>query len=381
MKNYDIKPACNFCASPYYDKNFSNVNAMSFDALKPDKKGYPVLMDFTLENTCNLSCIMCDSSLSSSLQKKQTHDDCNNSFSFDEDFLYQLEAFYPHLKTVVFTGGEPFLIKTYFKIWARLIEVNPHITINITTNGTVYNEEIAKLLESAKFNITVSVDSFVPALYEKIRLGANFEKTMENAQKFSDYCKKAGTLFTIIVCPMQSNAMEIPDMVRKCNQNSWNVSFNQVIKPWQLALWSLPSEKIESLLRFYKAQKFVANNDIIYRDNITKFEALSALTENYLKKAIKREKNPLPADEIINLKQNIITVLKTKINESVNYEKIEKKSEKIEEIIHGLPDILIKTALIDYLNNINTDLLLNELENTDVSTTIERLSIIAFNID
>jgi hypothetical protein len=69
MLKYSIPSSCNFCSSAFYLENFTNVNALSFDYLEHNEAGYPTLMDFSLENSCNLSCIMCDASLSSSIQK------------------------------------------------------------------------------------------------------------------------------------------------------------------------------------------------------------------------------------------------------------------------------------------------------------------------
>ncbi len=131
MKDYDIPDSCNFCASPFYSQDYKNVNALEFDYLEPNDNGFPALMDFSLDNTCNLACIMCDASLSSSIQmKKEPKEKCFETFSYDEDFVSQLEEFIPYLKFAVFTGGEPFLIKSYYSIWDKMIELNKDIIIN-----------------------------------------------------------------------------------------------------------------------------------------------------------------------------------------------------------------------------------------------------------
>ncbi|MGM0650497.1 MAG: radical SAM protein, partial [Bacteroidota bacterium] len=243
MQKYEIPDACRFCYKDFIHENYDNVMARQYDALSMNNNGYPTHIDFSLSNICNLECIMCDASLSSSIAKKQGFFNGEN-YKYGDDFLTQLEAFLPHLKTATFTGGEPFLMDINYKILYRLFDVNPDVSVHITSNGTVLNQKVKEVLERGHFDITLSLDSFQPDNYEYIRKNASYEKTMKNLEWFSQYCKNKGTVLSISVCPMQINWKDIVDLIDKCNNNGWKFIFNKVVKPWNLALWSLPSEEL-----------------------------------------------------------------------------------------------------------------------------------------
>lgn len=380
MKTYNIPKSCSFCSSPFYADNFSNVNAISFDDYLPNTNGYPVLMDFSLENTCNLECIMCDASLSSSIAKSKSCNVSDNKYDYDDEFVAQLREFLPHLKSTVFTGGEPFLIKSYYSIWEKMIEVNPEIEINITTNGTVYNSRIENILNDGKFNITVSFDSLVPEVYNSIRKGAEFDKTFENVLKFSNYCKNAGTIFSITVCPMQINRFDISDIVRKCNEENWDFSYNTVLKPWSQALWSLSSIEMLEVIDSYKSQSFEESKSLYSKGNIGKFNSLILLLEDWLIKIKGFEANPRSENKIEDLRGKIIEtfVNKTNVESAVGQQK--NLESKIKDILIQIPDVLVSEEFLKYISEFDSKTLILELEENDIDTIVDHLCIVAFNL-
>ncbi|HNQ67642.1 MAG TPA: radical SAM protein [Bacteroidales bacterium] len=380
MRNFDIPKSCNFCSSAFYSENFSNVNALSFDFLEQAQNGYPALMDFSLENTCNLSCIMCDASLSSSIQKEKNIYPLDKNFHYDDGFISQLEEFLPNLKVAVFTGGEPFLIKSYFPIWKKMIEINPKITINVTTNGTVYNSVIEDILLRGRFNITVSVDSFEAANYNCIRKGADFNKTMANVYKFAEYCKNRGSIFTITACPMQMNSSDIPGIVSKCNSEDWDISFNTVIKPWNQALWSLKSEELEDVINYYKNYNFESTTSQLASGNIKKFSSLIDLLQIWLDKTKNFEVNIKSEISINDLRKEIFNIFIAKLSETEVKNNRLLVQEKVKLVVLKIPDMLISEALLNYADKMSKEMIKNEFEQNDIDTIIDHMCIIAFNI-
>ncbi len=380
MKTYDIPKSCSFCSTPFYANNFSNVNAVSFDKLEQNENGYPVLMDFSLENTCNLECIMCDSSLSSSIAKSKLCDNSGSKFEYGEEFVSQLGDFLPHLKSSIFTGGEPFLIKSYYSIWEKMIEVNPDVIINITTNGTVYNSRIENILKQGKFNITVSFDSFEPDVYNEIRIGAEFDKTWTNVLNFSDYCKQMGTVFSITVCPMQINRMDIPQVVRKCNEKNWDFSYNTVLKPWSQALWSLSSGEMQKLIDYYKSEKIKKTNSLRAKGNIAKFNSLVLLLEDWLIKIKGFESQPVSENEIQELKASLEASFEEKLLGKYNDEDLALLKTKITEVFNQMPSVLISEEFLKYFSKFDSNTLRMELEENDIDTIIDHMCIVSFNL-
>ncbi|MDD2635616.1 MAG: radical SAM protein [Bacteroidales bacterium] len=376
MKSYNIPKSCSFCSSPFFNSNFSNVNAISFDYLECNSDGYPVLMDFSLENTCNLQCIMCDASLSSAIAKQKGKTTNSDKYLYDSSFVKQLTEFLPHLKYAVFTGGEPFLINSYFPIWEKMIEINPEIIINITTNGTIFNPRIEDVLKKGKFNLTVSFDSFVPEIYNLIRKGADFETSLANVFKFAAYCKSANTQFTITICPMQINKMDVPNIMRKCNLEGWNFTYNIVLKPWNLALWSLSSDNINDLILFYKNEDFGKIDNQTAERNIVNYNSLISLLEEWLIKILNFERNAPSASETQVLRNELILVF----NRKLSLLPLNKFEIGGKDVFDQIPAMLIKPELLNYLEYLNAQLLLIEIENNDIDTIIDHLCIVAFNL-
>lgn len=374
MRKYRIPEACSFCAAPYYARDYTNVAALSFDYLKPNANGYPVLMDFSLENTCNLKCIMCDASLSSSIAKERNQTVKPKESFYGDDFLLQLEAFIPHLKYAVFTGGEPFLIDIYYKIWDKILSLNPVVTFNIITNGTILNRAVIDFLKKAKVNIIVSVDSFQVETYNKIRRGADLNKTLKNVYEFAGICQSKNTDFTITVCPMIINAYEIPEIVNKCNQENWNFIFNTVLKPWHQALWSLEQSKLKHLIAFYKTYHIKGDNALAI-NNKSKFNSLIRLLENWLEKLKQFDLKPKNSIEVIKMRNEIKEIITIALSETAS-----EHINKVEYIIDEIPDLLIRKSFLDYVKNLSKPVIINEFVDNDQDTIIDHFCIVAFNL-
>ncbi len=81
-------------------------------------------------NTCNLACVYCDSSLSSTWAKE-----LNEPIRVDEQQLAKTKEYVlanaPNLKNVYLAGGEPLLMKENSELLDRL---DPSCTVRINTN-------------------------------------------------------------------------------------------------------------------------------------------------------------------------------------------------------------------------------------------------------
>jgi sulfatase maturation enzyme AslB (radical SAM superfamily) len=218
-----------------------------------DKVGiFPRILELELSNTCNLQCVMCSGRVSSSIRKHREKLPPIVS-PYDEAFVDQLKEFIPHLKKICFYGGEPFLIDIYYKILDIVIKINPSIRIYAVTNGTIFNQKIANLLKSVPFNLLVSIDSLKPDLFSQIRVGAKLNEVIENFKKFQNLTNGNTS---ISHTPMRLNWTETPDIIKFCNQHNSRVNLSYVDKPANMALWSLPIEKLDEIYNFYQRIKF-----------------------------------------------------------------------------------------------------------------------------
>ena len=97
--------------------------------------------------------------------------------------------------------GEPFLFKNEMLDWIKNCKEMYAIT-NATLLDTEYIIKLSRY--SNKFKLAVSFDSIKKETYEKIRVGANFEKTMENLLLL----KKVNLLDQVLYCVQSDNITE-----------------------------------------------------------------------------------------------------------------------------------------------------------------------------
>ena len=248
----DFSKGCELCLVQLQSRNFAGTRMLQFDHLgsKPAAGEYPRLMEFEIANVCNLECIMCNGYYSSLIRRNRERLPPLKS-PYDAGFVEQLGPFLPHLIEAKFLGGEPFLIQRYWEIWERFLEVNPRVTIPVTTNGTMLTDRVLSILKALDFRIVLSIDSIVRETYESIRRNADYGEVMNHLRYFLDYMHRKGEPLFAAVCPMQQNWSEMPGMLDFCNEQGARLIFNSVLYPESSSLRSLSSAALDEVLHCY----------------------------------------------------------------------------------------------------------------------------------
>ncbi len=267
----NLKFDCSICHQQIQAKNFTGVKAASYDAYYPYHPERPAFMEFCLDNTCNLACVMCNSLLSSSIRKNEHLPPLEKKY--DERFVEQLLPYIPFLKEAVFSGGEPFLIPIYYKIWERMLDLNPQMTIGIVTNGSTLNSRIKDMLEQGRFKINISIDSVHRETYEAVRRNASFDILMNNFEWFKEYGNRKNLPVNIPVCPLTKNWDKIPEVVRFANKNDVSINFVYVDRPFSQALIHSTPEYLEKIIALYEHEKFDAVSTCSV-NNVKRFKGL-----------------------------------------------------------------------------------------------------------
>lgn len=288
VEKNDLSYDCQICLNKIQIGSNTNLKARDYDKFKQGK--WPQIMEFCLDNVCNLACDMCNSALSSTIRKNNDLPPFQTKYS--EEFLNELDEFIPYLKEAVFVGGEPFLIPSYFVIWDKIKKLNPSIIISIVTNGTVLNNRIKSVLKDGKFNLNISIDSVDKNTYEKIRNNAKFDTLMNNFEWFKDYCEHKQTTLNIPICPMTSNWKTIPDVVRFAIKNNAYINFCYVDKPLSLSLIEASPELLETILKSFSIEQFEMNS-FLSQQNVEKFKNLILDIEKWRERQLNKLKNNL----------------------------------------------------------------------------------------
>lgn len=166
----------------------------------------PRMIDMEASRICNLSCPACmrgaDSSLAQ-VHKNDTH------FLTLEQFR-KIHQCIPTIGTLNFmSDGEP-LMDPELRDLIHYASLNDIHTV-LTTNATLITKEFIDFCkENNVYRMHASVDAAHKELYESIRIGADFQKTLENVKLMG----QSGITLCINVVLVQQNIQEMSNMVR-----------------------------------------------------------------------------------------------------------------------------------------------------------------------
>jgi sulfatase maturation enzyme AslB (radical SAM superfamily) len=314
IKQKDLQTSCKTCQNYLLNGNFTNVLAKAYDNDVP-LGDFPTLMEFELENTCNLECTMCNGLLSSSIRKNREGLPPLQS-PYGDKFVQELREFIPHLKEARFNGGEPFLIHIYYKIWDAILELNPTLRMVIATNGSALNARIKDYLSRGNFHINLSMDGFSKETYEKVRINGNHDRLMENFDYFHKYCKDNDRVLCVMINPLRQNWQEMPHFVNFCNDRNIQLWFNTIVRPEDQAIWNLSVEELRNIYQtlssaFIKPCTITSAN--IYQYNLDTYNNLvHHQIKDWLRDAEKRadEAKAVFADASLSAEQNFWNKMK-----------------------------------------------------------------------
>ena len=170
---------------------------------------FPLHLIIELTNACNLSCIHCSRPVKNE----------NRMLDYESVKGFIDEAAKYHLPSLLLSyGGEVFLYKDTLRTIEYASDKKCFLEISIVTNGTLMLPESADaILGSGLTQIVFSVDALSSEKYEMIRVGADYEKTMNNINYFlkrKKKLKKKRPLVRIQMVGMNINREEIEDFVK-----------------------------------------------------------------------------------------------------------------------------------------------------------------------
>ncbi len=153
-------------------------------AVKPERRIFNVQVDLT--NYCNLKCKMCY------FQFQSIPVEARRRLSYDQ-LVKIVGPWADRIKSLGLScGAEPLLAerKELLKILGFPREYGIPRSL-LTTNATLMDEEVARrIVDSGIGIIQISMDSHLKEKYEMIRVGAHFDRVVENIKYLRDYKKE-----------------------------------------------------------------------------------------------------------------------------------------------------------------------------------------------
>ena len=199
-------------------------------------EGDLTFIDMSLNNQCNLSCRMCNDTLSSSWSKITGS---YNSVQFDA--LDQID--WTKVKRIKYTGGEPFVTKEIKHIIDIAAENN--IILHFNTNCTFFPEKyIDKLLSAKKVYMALSIDGF-NKIAEYIRHGTNWKTTNSIIERWLSY--KDQITFNINTVVQAYNIHCLSEVHEFANKNNLIINAEPIQNPSYFSLNALPVEYVDAI--------------------------------------------------------------------------------------------------------------------------------------
>ena len=248
MQAYDLPSGCATCKWEIEHNNPQGAFSKIFDTIsvREEQPQWPKTIWFALSNTCNLECVQCVGEFSSSIRKNR-EGLAPLPRVYQDDFFAEIRGFLPHLEQAVFLGGESFLCPENFRIWDMMIEDGLRTPFFVTTNGTVFDRRVERVLEHLPCTVSVSLDGATRQTVESIRRNAKFDVVMKNIRKFIEARGRAN--FGLSYCLMPQNQHEFADFLLLADELGCNASVNKIYWPPRFSMNTLSTKELETIVQ------------------------------------------------------------------------------------------------------------------------------------
>ena len=193
-----------------------------------------------LTTKCNLRCLMCGFS----------DIDNDKKINISDEFLQFFKSNIQYFERIVWQGGEPFLYNEIFNL-VDLAKKN-NVFQQISTNFLLFNDKNIEKICDEKITLSISIDGITKDIYEKIRLGGNFETLIKNLNILKKYKENKTFKMIMAVVVMPINFMQLDDMVKfAINYGFDEINFQKYMKKRDMDL-DLNTEQLDFVLKRIK---------------------------------------------------------------------------------------------------------------------------------
>lgn len=252
LERGSFEHGCDFCAWQSRGGDESAAFARGFDHLRPDeyRLTWPKQLELALTNACNLQCAMCNGNWSSAIR---LHREGRPPMvpAYGEAFFEELSEFLPHLESVRFFGGEPFLGAEPLRVMEMLAQLDDPPRVTLTTNGTICTERVKRIVRKLRPQIVVSIDGATTKTYDRIRQGAHLPEVLENLDWFRAELSDGSV--TVASCLMTSNWFEFTEMLQLAEGRGMDIGINVVRFPAEQSLYHLKSDRLRTVVERLEA--------------------------------------------------------------------------------------------------------------------------------
>jgi len=223
-----------------------------------------------LTEKCNFACTYCFFEGSYSRSKENVTNmtrkialDSVGKFAKYLKKAYEYPDFHPHEPGIVFYGGEPFLnADVFFDAVVEVISLKKrgvfpqNLAININTNGSTINKEIASFCAKHDIEVDVSLDGY-EAVHDSCRVWRGKSKgTFKDVMRGIGFLKEAGAKICISCTVSEKNVASLPEIF------NWfldgvgisNVGFNPLLnsRQYKISDPDYPQKIADAMIECFK---------------------------------------------------------------------------------------------------------------------------------
>lgn len=207
LRHRRFKMVFNFIMARLFVREFGGILADPFLKLFPQLAPFPWSTEIEITTRCHLRCIICEHTY---FPKEER----NWDLSF-EDFKMIIDQF-PRLFWCNPTGeGSAFLNKDYMRMLRYLAKRGVCIDL-VDSLDRLDKKTIRELVKLPVHRLWISIDGAQKETYEKIKVGADFHKVIENIKYLVNYRNETGSPFPELCFRFvvtRDNLKEMPDYI------------------------------------------------------------------------------------------------------------------------------------------------------------------------
>jgi MoaA/NifB/PqqE/SkfB family radical SAM enzyme len=247
---------CEGCAVEHALGNRAATPAPPFDRFPLDDPEWPRQLEFTLSNRCNLACVQCNGDNSSTIRSKREGRP-PLPMPYGDRFFEELVPFLDHVEVCAFLGGEPFLTPQAKRVWDLLIERGRSPVVQVTTNATVWNDQVERYLLGLRMDIALSIDGATAGTYEAIREGASYDRVVEIRDRMLAAARTYGGRVHLNYCLLRANWHEVGSILRQADELDVDANIIPVWAPPEHSLFTLPRAELGEVVEALDAESEV----------------------------------------------------------------------------------------------------------------------------
>lgn len=252
------------------EMNFNSARKFAFSA--QGKEFYPmdlknttmenfISLDLEMGNLCNLKCNICNwtrsSQIATEVMKKNSllvpvikKFNQQSKWINDTVILKKLTEIDSNIKFLEFEGGEPLLHVYHHDLLKHFVDSGKsnHIRLRYSTNGTIFPSlDMLELWGKFKeVHLCLSIDD-IGKRFEYQRTNADWKTVEQNLKRFRD-CNISSLRPSVFTSVSLQNVFYLPELLEYFQQYNWNVIFNLVSDPKELALSSITEQTKQMVL-------------------------------------------------------------------------------------------------------------------------------------